>query len=87
MSKRRTISRNVLIGWAFLSPVFGCVRGVSACPVCNAGLISSFNPQYLSRLAEGYYWSILLLLTVPFTLVGTVALLLARNHRRRTRGA
>ncbi|MBI4431118.1 MAG: hypothetical protein HY587_05350 [Candidatus Omnitrophica bacterium] len=53
-----------------------------ACPMCKYGLVSVLNPDYVSRLAKGYYWSILLLLTVPILLVTGMIFLVAGSARR-----
>lgn len=52
-----------------------------ACPMCKYGLVSVLNPDYVSRLAKGYYWSILLLLGVPITLIAGVATLIVKSKR------
>lgn len=54
-----------------------------ACPMCKYGLVSVLNPDYVSRLAKGYYWSILLLLGVPVALISGMALLIAKSKRNR----
>lgn len=50
-----------------------------ACPMCKMGLMSAINPRYITKLAEGYFWSIILMLSVPFLLVATMILLVRRS--------
>lgn len=53
-----------------------------ACPGCKEAL---FDPGQLAEkiaTAKGYAWSIGTLLSVPFLLVATVALLVVRNTRK-----
>jgi uncharacterized membrane protein YozB (DUF420 family) len=57
-----------------------------ACPGCKEALLDPGElPQRLS-MARGYAMSIGLLLLVPFGLVGILAALIARAHRRRPGG-
>ena len=49
-----------------------------ACPLCK-DIIKSF-----SRLTEGYFWSIVLMLTIPFLLVGFFGGFLARAYLKNT---
>ena len=52
-----------------------------ACPACKA-MIAERTSQLGALLATGLYWSILVLLLVPFGLVGFVAWLIVRATRR-----
>jgi|GEM_PF-3485638 len=54
---------------------------VYACPMCKYGLVSVLNPGYVSRLSQGYYWSILLLLGVPPILITSMSILVIRSRR------
>ncbi len=50
------------------------LTSIIACPLCK-DIIKSF-----SRLSEGYFWSIVLMLTIPFLLVGFFGGFLARAY-------
>jgi len=50
------------------------------CSMCKTGLLNSPEGQ---KLASGFNAGILFLLSVPFLVVGTVALLIFNAHRRR----
>ncbi|MBI1976485.1 MAG: hypothetical protein HYS56_03140 [Candidatus Omnitrophica bacterium] len=50
-----------------------------ACPMCK-DVMKAFG-----RLTEGWFWSILLMLAIPFTLVGVFAGLLVRSYRKSRR--
>lgn len=63
----------------------GSAAPLWACPMCKAGLMSAINPRYLTRLAEGYFWSIVLMLSIPFLMVGTVAFFIAKSYRNAER--
>jgi len=53
--------------------------------MCKAGLISFVNPEYLTKLAEGYFWSIAIMMGIPFVLVGViVGLVVKANRKKRT---
>ena len=52
------------------------------CPMCKYGLISVLNPDYVSRLAKGYYWSILLLLGAPNTLLTVMISLIVKSKQK-----
>ena len=59
----------------------------AACPGCKEGL---FDPGQLAQrlgTARGYAWSIGLLLLVPAGLLGGIAALVLRGHRRRRAAA
>ena len=48
-------------------------RAVRACPFCSDNVATG--------MAKGFYWSILLMLAVPFLVVGTIAGVLWRTSR------
>jgi len=53
------------------------------CPNCKDGVNTS-DPQGLN-IARGYFYSILLMLAMPFTLAGTFAAYVWREMRRQKR--
>jgi hypothetical protein len=77
----RRIWRNRLLGLAVatLILVHGAGRA-SACPNCKEAV--SLQSGEVASLSEGYNWSVLLMLTVPFSLMGTGAFLLHRAAKR-----
>ena len=52
------------------------------CPMCKYGLISVLNPDYVSGLAKGYYWSIILMLGVPITLLTVMISLIVKSKKK-----
>ena len=52
-----------------------------ACPACKQ-LIAEHTTQFGSPLGLGFYWSILVLLAIPFVSMATVTGLLIRATRR-----
>ena len=54
-----------------------------ACPGCKA-MIAERTSSLGASLAVGFYWSILVLLAVPFALTAGMTWLLTRAVRRRT---
>lgn len=59
---------------------------LSACPLCKDATPDTESPGGSASLGRGFYYSILLMIAVPWTAVGTVAFLIFRR-RRRARGA
>jgi hypothetical protein len=67
--------------------VFGAVAAivlslsteVSACPNCKEAVAA--QPSEVASMANGYNWSVLLMLAMPFTLLGTGALMVARGTK------
>ena len=53
-----------------------------ACPMCREALADPAHPQAITRAAKGYAVSIAALIGMPFLLVGGVAALIVRGHRR-----
>jgi hypothetical protein len=49
---------------------------VSACPNCKEAV--SAQPEDVANMAKGYNWSIMLMLSVPMTLLGTGAFMVRR---------
>ena len=54
---------------------------VSACPLCKDA--EADTPGGSASLGRGFYYSILLMIAVPWTAVGTVAFLIFRRRRER----
>ncbi len=52
----------------------------SACPNCKEAVANQDDAA--ARLANGYSWSILVMMAMPFTLLGTGSFLVARAVRR-----
>lgn len=53
---------------------------VAACPLCKEA--EADTPGGSASLGRGFYYSILLMIAVPWTAVGTVAFLIFRKRRR-----
>lgn len=53
---------------------------VSACPNCKEALASQTGDA--ARLKDGYYYSILMMMGMPFLLLGTGTLMLVRAVKR-----
>ena len=58
----------------------GMNGAVSACPNCKEAV--SLQPGDASRMASGYNWSVLFMLVVPFSMMGTGAFLVHRAAKR-----
>ena len=70
----RSIHLRLLIFSAvFLLPM---VRGTLACPNCKEAV--SAQPAEVANMAQGYNWSIMLMLGVPLSLAGTGAFMVRR---------
>ena len=65
----------VLVLAALLLPAL-----LSACPLCKEA--EADTPGGSASLGRGFYYSILLMIAVPWTAVGTVAFLIFRKRRR-----
>ena len=75
MKIRGLVAAAVLLAW-MASEAFGC-------PNCKDG-IAATDPEGLN-LARGYFYSILLMLAMPFTLVGSFGAYVWREMRRQKR--
>jgi hypothetical protein len=53
---------------------------LTACPLCKEA--EADTPGGSASLGRGFYYSILLMIAVPWTAVGTVAFLIFRKRRR-----
>jgi len=71
---------SLLLFW-FLMPAV-----VMACPFCKDALFDVGQARQGLQTAQGYAWSIGLLLGVPIGLIGGVATLIMRAQRRARRG-
>jgi hypothetical protein len=58
-----------LIGTALLT--LACAGESSACPNCKEAV--SAQPADVARMADGFNWSIMLMLGVPFSMLGVGA--------------
>lgn len=58
-------------------------RDASACPTCKDGVAES-DPEG-TNVARGYFYSILIMLAMPFTLAGTFGAYVWREMRRQER--
>ncbi len=65
----RTV-RRLLIPAVSLAVVCFCASVALACPSCRASLASG-DTQSGGDLVAGYFWSILFMMSMPFTLLGT----------------
>ncbi len=74
------------IQWLVPVAAFGLWLGASglasACPNCKEAVAA--QPADVAAAAQGYNWSILLMMSMPFTLLGTGAFLVARAVKRGT---
>ncbi len=53
----------------------------SACPNCKEA-VASQNPEEAKRVANGYFYSILLMIAMPITLFSTGAFMITRAVKR-----
>jgi len=72
----------VLIMFLSLILVLGLAGSSTACPNCKEAV--SAQPSEMAGMARGYNWSVLLMLAVPFTLLGTGTLMVMRAAKRGT---
>ena len=56
-----------------------CARDAAACPNCKEAV--SLDAGEVSSLSSGYNWSVVFMLVVPFSLMGTGALMVRRAVR------
>jgi hypothetical protein len=54
----------------------------SACPNCKEAIAA--QPEEAGRLREGYFYSIIGMVTMPFAMIGTGAFVVARAVKRGT---
>jgi hypothetical protein len=51
-----------------------------SCPNCKEAV--SAQPSEVAGMAQGYNWSVLFMIAVPFTMLGTGSLMVVRAARR-----
>jgi hypothetical protein len=69
-----------IIPWLALILILGLASEVLACPNCKEAVASQDGDAL--RLANGYSWSILLMIGMPFTLLGTGMMMIVRAVKR-----
>ena len=74
----RTIRR--MLPWLALLLVVGLAGEALGCPNCKEAVANQDGDAM--RLANGYSWSILLMIAMPFALLGTGMMMIARAVRR-----
>jgi len=62
--------------------VFGLSTEVRACPNCKEAVAA--QPNEVAAMKNGYNWSVLFMIAVPFSLLGTGAFMVARGVKRGT---
>jgi hypothetical protein len=79
----KRLTRTVLLGlsMAFLV-VDQSASNASACPNCKEAV--SLDAGEVSNLSSGYNWSVVFMLTVPFSMLGTGAFMVRRAVRQGT---
>jgi len=81
MSPRSSIGRRLVVcGLAVLVVAWLLAGDVTACPNCKDAVDTS-DPDGLN-LARGYFYSILIMLAMPFTLAGSFGCYVWREMRR-----
>ena len=63
--------------------VLAGARIVAACTLCSENLSNDVSGNTVSPLGRGFFWSIILMIALPFLSAGTVAFKIARARRRR----
>jgi hypothetical protein len=77
-SRVKRMARLVLT--ASIVTLAAAVNEVSACPNCKEAVSASEGET--ASLSEGYNWSVLFMLAVPFSMLGTGAFVVARAVKR-----
>ena len=73
--------RNRFVVWSFLLIVCLAISSdVLGCPTCKDGLAAADSEG--ANIARGYFYSILLMIAMPFTLAGSFGLYVWRETRR-----
>jgi hypothetical protein len=60
----------------------GLAEDARACPNCKEAVAA--QPSEVASMKAGYNWSVLFMMAMPFTLLGTGALMIAREVKRGT---
>jgi hypothetical protein len=56
-----------------------------ACPLCGDNLANDLYSGNPSQLGRGFFWSIILMIVLPFVMVGTVTFKIVRARKRALR--
>ncbi len=70
--------------WALIA---GGARLAEACPLCGDNLANDVYGKNPTQLGRGFFWSIILMMAVPFVTSGIVAARILVARRRRLRAA
>ena len=62
--------------------VLGMAGDAPGCPNCKEAVAA--QPSEVARMKNGYNWSVLFMVAMPFTLFGTGAFMVARGVKRGT---
>ena len=77
------INKKVFFVLAFLA----YLPSVYACPMCTELIEHGKGAFMAMRFGQGIAWSIVLLLAVPFSMVGTMVFVIYRANQRKTSSA
>jgi hypothetical protein len=73
--------RRVFLGTALAVLVLGqCANQAAACPNCKEAV--TLQADEVSNMSSGYNWSVLFMLAVPFSMLGTGAFMVRRAVKR-----
>ena len=72
--------RGIKLGLASICVAFALAGSAMACPNCKEAVANQSGDA--ARLANGYSYSIMLMMAMPFTLLGTGAYLVTRAVKR-----
>ncbi len=75
MSKVKRVALAIVVAATLLSP-----QTIQACPNCKEALAAQTGDG--ARLKDGYFYSILLMMAMPFSLLGTGAFFVVRAVRK-----
>ena len=62
---------------------WGATQALTACPLCAENLSKDLYGNDPNDLGRGFFWSIMLMMVLPFTLVGTVTWKVLKARRKR----
>lgn len=74
--------RRVLYPTLVLALILGLAADVAACPNCKEAVAA--QPSEVANMKNGYNWSVLFMMSMPFTLLGAGAMMVARGVKRGT---
>ena len=69
-----------ILPWLAFAIAIGLAGEAMGCPNCKEALANQDGDAM--RLADGYSWSILLMIAMPFALLGTGTMMVVRAVRR-----